>query len=298
LGSSQAGWVVGIALDLRRPAHVVFSQNRVAEPALGHGGREKQGTARNDVLGLADVRDDVLFGLAGAGTHTGQRKGSAHQAQKVAATRWILEFRGLRREFALNVLPELRRVSQFFEAAPVFAALEARKARSDIGEVHRGASFSFGCWGGLAVAHRAADHVFEPGDVVFLLQPQAQFLLGGPGRDLVIHVENLIPRPDEVLGGPVAGEAPLHKEGLGLVHQGHLVDRPMAGVATYTLFNVYLMVEVDKVGQVIYPNPVQGLVVAEARPDRLEDGGRAVNLRVAVHAGLRGRDPRERRLLD
>src|SRR5205823_4957578 len=44
--------------------------------------------------------------------------------------------------------------------------------------------------------------------------------------------------------------------------------------------------------------PLERLVGAEALPDRLEVRALRPDLRVAVHASLRGRNPGERRLLD
>ena len=51
-----------IAFELRRPAHVVFGQQRHREAAQRHRRREEQRPARDDFLGLADVRDDLLVG--------------------------------------------------------------------------------------------------------------------------------------------------------------------------------------------------------------------------------------------
>ena len=108
----------------------------IAEAALRHRRREEQRPARDDLLGLPDVRDDVFFGLAGAGADAGERERRAHQLQELAAAGRVGELRGLRRELPLHVLAELRRVGQFLEAAPVGAALEAGQSRANVGEVH------------------------------------------------------------------------------------------------------------------------------------------------------------------
>src|SRR5438045_2539152 len=62
----------------------------------------------------------------------------------------------------------------------------------------------------LSVTGRTARELRRPGDLVFLHQPVAD-----PGivrRALVRHVEDLVPRPHELLRVPVALEAPAHLE--------------------------------------------------------------------------------------
>ena len=51
-----------IALELRRPAHVIFGQQRHADAALRHGRRIEQRPARDDFFRLPDVRDDFSAG--------------------------------------------------------------------------------------------------------------------------------------------------------------------------------------------------------------------------------------------
>ena len=66
-----------------------------------------------------------------------------------------------------------------------------------------------------------------------------------------VHVEDLGGRAEEVLGGAVAVEAPLHAERLGLVDLVHLVDRPVAAVAAHAAVHVDGVVEVGVVGQAV-----------------------------------------------
>ena len=73
----------------------------------------------------------------------------------------------------------------------------------------------------------------------------------------------------------MAVEAPLHLERVLLLHQRHLVDAPVAGLAAHPLLHVDAVVEVDEVGQVVDADPAQRLVVAEAGADRLENRRRA-----------------------
>jgi len=57
------------------------------------------------------------------------------------------------------------------------------------------------------------------------------------------------------------------------------------------------MVEIDEVGQVVDTRPMKGAVVTETRADGFENGTRRPQLRVAVHAGFRRRNPCEWRCL-
>ena len=55
--------MLGIALDLGRPPHMAFDQNRHgAYAAERNRAGEEQRTARDDVLGLTDVGDDGFGG--------------------------------------------------------------------------------------------------------------------------------------------------------------------------------------------------------------------------------------------
>ena len=129
---AEAGRVLGIALELRRPSHVVFGQQRHAVTAVRHGGGEEQGPAGDDLLGLTDVRNDLLVRLPGAGADAGEGERRAHQLQELPPAGRVGELGGLRRELPLDVLTELGRVGQLLEAAPIRPAFEARESRADV----------------------------------------------------------------------------------------------------------------------------------------------------------------------
>ena len=84
------------------------------------------------------------------------------------------------------------------------------------------------------------------GHVVIRLQPQAA-ASSWFGGGLVRHVRDLAARPQVFFGRPVAVEAPLHLERLRLIHEGHLVDRAVAGRAADALLHMDLVVEVDEI---------------------------------------------------
>src|SRR5579862_8666401 len=90
----------------------------------------------------------------------------------------------------------------------------------------------------------------------------------------------------------------LHLQRRGLIHQGHLIDRPVAVIAAYALTNVNAVVEVNVVRQLIDPRPLQRTSGTETLTHRFEIGGICPDLSVTVNAGLRRRNSSKRRLLD
>ena len=105
----------------------------MTDAAERHGRGVEERPAGDDLLRLPDVRDDLLFRLARAGAHAGERERRAHQLQELPAAGRVGELRGLCRELAVDVLAELRRVGQLFEAAPVRAAFESSQSRANVG---------------------------------------------------------------------------------------------------------------------------------------------------------------------
>ena len=114
------------------------------------------------------------------------------------------------------------------------------------------------------------------------LRPQA-FLVGWI---LVVHVKDLVAWADVLGGIAVAIETPLHIQGFGFPHQGHLIDWAVAGLAANALVDVDAVVEIGEVGQVVDAIPLDGDAVAEASPHGFEDGCFGPYLRVAGHAGF------------
>ena len=93
-------------------------------------------------------------------------------------------------------------------------------------------------------------------------------------------------------------QAPLHVQSLRLPHQGHGVDVAMAGLTPDALGYVDIVLEVDKVRQVMYPGPLERHLIAKTRPYRLEHRRLGPDQGVTAHAGLRGRDSRKGGFLD
>jgi hypothetical protein len=155
----------------------------------------------------------------------------------------------------------------------------------------------------------AIRNVFDAAHVVFLDQGGAEVLLIGVALAvddyrirtrglLVTHVEDFAARAQVILRGAMAGQAPLHLQTFLLVHQGHLVDWAVTGVAADSFVDMNAVIEIDEVGQLVDACPLQRLAGFVAGADGLEELGVGPDLRVAVHARLGRRNASEARSLD
>src|SRR5262252_8270723 len=107
---------------------------------------------------------------------------------------------------------------------------------------------------------------------------------------LVLHVENLFLRTQELLRLTMAVEAPLHLQRVLLIHEGHGIDLPVAAETANALGDVNAVVEIYKIREIVHARPLDGLPAVEAPADRLQHGFIGPDLRVAVHTGLGGRN--------
>src|SRR5262249_46398259 len=157
----------------------------------------------------------------------------------------------------------------------------------------------------LTVASGATGYVLRRAQVIFLSQCFAQLKLAGKcfllpvhrnfnrvlrAGLLVLHVENLLPGTQKLLWLSMAVQAPLHLQGIFLVHQGHLVDRSVTAETANALGDVDAVIEVHKVRQIVNARPLDGLTAVEAEAYGLQHGRVGPYLGVAVHAGLGGRN--------
>jgi hypothetical protein len=148
----------------------------------------------------------------------------------------------------------------------------------------------------LPVTRRTTRQLFDARDLVFLHEPGAE--IGIIRGRFPRHVVNLVARPYVFCRVAMAVEAPRHLQRGVLVHQRHFVHGSVARRATDPLFHMDTVIEIDKVGEIVDARPLERLVVAEAGPHRLENRGIGPDLRMAVHADLRGRNVGECRLFD
>ena len=103
VGVALGDRVLGVALDLGRPALVALHQDRVPDAAQRHRGGVVVRDARDHLFGLAGVRQDRLDGPAAAG-HAGERGARAHDLEErpaagagVGRRHGVLELAGRRR---------------------------------------------------------------------------------------------------------------------------------------------------------------------------------------------------------
>ena len=96
----------------------------------------------------------------------------------------------------------------------------------------------------------------------------------------------------------MAVEAPFHLQRLFLPHQRHAVHLSVARGASHAFVHVNAVVEVDEVRQIVHARPLNRAACAEAFAHRFEERAVREDLRVAVHARLGGRNPREPGVFD
>ena len=102
----------------------------------------------------------------------------------------------------------------------------------------------------------------------------------------VIDVEHFRFRPDVFRRIAMAAKAPVHVERVHFVHQGHLVHLAVASGTSHALVDVNAVVEIDKVGEIMYACPGDRLAARPAIANGLGDVDVIPDLRVARHAGL------------
>ena len=219
-----------------------------AMPAERDGAREEQRTARDEVLGLPDVGDDLFRRLLRAGADAGERERRAHQLQELAAalrivplatpargtpgagTRGTAACRPARRGCASTGAP--RRRPDGIECGSM-SQLSASSSSFQSPVPRSGWQLAAGSWS-LPVARRAARQLFDARDLVFLHQALAE--AGVVGRALPGHVEDLIARPDVLRRVPVAVQAPASSASVfSWYMSGILSTRPVAGRAADAL---------------------------------------------------------------
>ena len=93
-------------------------------------------------------------------------------------------------------------------------------------------------------------------------------------------------------------ETPPHCQRRARAHQRHLAHRAVAGRAADAFCDVNRMIEIGVIGQPVYFVPCDRLVVGKAPPDGLQHFRVGIELRVAGHTGVGGRNAGNGRPLD
>ena len=131
------GWSGLPSIFVGRP-FVTLDQQPHAGTVHRHGGGVEQRLARNELLGLPDVGNELLGRLAGAGAHASQCERRSHQLQEAATADGIEPLRGVLRKLAVKELLELGGLGDSLEAAPVLApagSLQPGAERLDVLDV-------------------------------------------------------------------------------------------------------------------------------------------------------------------
>src|SRR5439155_26487496 len=101
------------------------------------GGREEERAARDEILGLPDVGNDLVGRSRRASGEPRERQRRPHELEEPPASDRIGPFGGLLRELAAEHLLEGRGARQLLEALPEAAALERRQALAERREIER-----------------------------------------------------------------------------------------------------------------------------------------------------------------
>lgn len=139
------------------------------------------------------------------------------------------------------------------------------------------------------MTRRATGELGRRPDFVFDPQPGADLRL--ILRSDPIHVKYLISRPEHLFGLPMAVEAPLHQQGVGLKNQRHLVNFSVTRRAANAFIDMNAVIEIDEIRQMVHPDPLDGFIASIALTDWLKVGGSAEQNRMAVHTNLRWGNP-------
>src|SRR5438477_2398014 len=84
-----------------------------------------------------------------------------------------------------------------------------------------------------------------------------------------IEIENLIIRPQIILGVPMAIQAPRHAVGLGDVHHRHVIDGSVASETADASIHVRRVVVINVIDRAIEPHPLDWLTAFPALLHRL-----------------------------
>lgn len=113
-----------------------------------------------------------------------------------------------------------------------------------------------------------------------------------------LHVEDGAPRSNIIFGVAMAGQAPSHRKGCRLFHQRHAVHLAVARRAAHALGHVNTVVEIDIVGKLMDPTPMNRLILCQTIAYRRQHRRVGPDLRMTRHARFRRGDFRKPSFLD
>jgi hypothetical protein len=111
-------------------------------------------------------------------------------------------------------------------------------------------------------------------------------------RRAILHVKNLVPRPDLLFGMPVAFDAPLHPQAVLLPNQRHLVDAAVARAAANPFLHVNAVVKENEIRSVMHAIPTKRFPSHPTFANRTQNFRISPDLRMASHARFSRRNSR------
>lgn len=133
-------------------------------------------------------------------------------------------------------------------------------------------------------------------NVVFLYELSSEFAL--IRRGLIAHLKHLFFGTHVHAGITMAVKTPGHGEILRLPHERHPVYAAVTALTANPLVHVNTVIEIDKLRQVVNPDPRYRLSGSVAFSYGFQDGRHCPHLRMAVHANLSWRDIGKRTFFD
>jgi len=118
------------------------------------------------------------------------------------------------------------------------------------------------------------------------------------GWRLVVHPKYILARPDVAFGISVTFQTPLHIERVLAPHERHLVNSAVTGGAADAFMDMNAVVEINEVGQVVHPRPLQRATGAVTLAHGLQQRTIGPDLGMAIHAGFRRRNSGKGTFLD
>lgn len=101
---------------------------------------------------------------------------------------------------------------------------------------------------------------------------------------LPIHIEDLVPGTNELVGLAMTIQAPFHVESFGFPHERHFIDRPVTNCATDSLGDVDAVIEENKIGNFIRAIPSERNAGCQALTNGSEQWSVCKQLGVTGHA--------------
>ena len=132
-GRALAGRMLRVAFDLRRAAHVALHQNRKRHATQQHRRGVIKRLARNEILGLLHVRQNLVGRGASTPRQSRQTEAGRHQHHEPPSAYRVDKLRQLTGKFALQIILKIGRLGKFFQAAPVAPSAHLRRAAAGDG---------------------------------------------------------------------------------------------------------------------------------------------------------------------